>query len=102
MMMSFYRSYGRDGTAMVDCECQLFVIESHEFRRILRHFPEVKKHMKSNAEKRHMHHKEAVEDAKKRARERNIKGLKAELFQGHSPIINAFTPSSTPSKYAYK
>lgn len=80
MMMSYYKHFGRDGTAMVDCECQLFVIESHEFKRTLRHFPDVKKHMKSNAEKRHLHHKEAVEDAKKRVKERNIKGLKVELF----------------------
>lgn len=28
MMIKMYRNYGRDGTAIVDCECHLLVIES--------------------------------------------------------------------------
>lgn len=82
MMIKMYQNYGRDGTAIVDCECHLLVIESLPFRKTLKHFPLIKEQMVVIAKKRQMHHLNAINDAKKRAIEKGLKGLKAGLFTG--------------------
>jgi CRP-like cAMP-binding protein len=42
MFLREYKDIGRDGTAIVDSECHLLVIESYSFRKILSQFPEVR------------------------------------------------------------
>lgn len=41
MMLSHFRKIGRDGTAMVDCECHLLVMGGKELRMVLKHFVEI-------------------------------------------------------------
>ena len=60
IVLSKYRKRGRDGTAIVDSECHLFVIGSKELRQILRHFPEIDEELKKNAKKRGIHHKKSI------------------------------------------
>jgi hypothetical protein len=44
--------------------------------------------MKLIAKKRRDHHKKAIREAKKRALDKNLKGLKAQLFSGGKHILN--------------
>lgn len=42
MMLRHFKDKGRDGSAIVDSECHLLVMDAHELRHVLRHFKEVK------------------------------------------------------------
>lgn len=60
IILSRFKRKGRDGTAIVDSECHLFVIGSKELKQILRHFPEIEDELKRNAHKRRIHHKKSI------------------------------------------
>lgn len=60
-MLSHYRKIGRDGTAMVDCECHLLVMGFKELKTILKNFEEIEAQMKQTARKRRVHHERAIE-----------------------------------------
>lgn len=80
MFLKAYKDLGRDGTALVDCECSLLVMQSHEFRQYMKAFPVIRGHMKEISIRRSAHHLKAIEETKKRAAEKNLKGLNPELF----------------------
>ena len=88
MMLKHFKNKGRDGTAIVDSECHLLVMNSRELRIILRHFPIIEKQMKTTARKRRVHHEKAIEEAKKRAKDHKMKGVKAQLFQNGKHMLN--------------
>ena len=68
-----YLHIGRDGSAIVDSECQLQVIGGKELKGILKHFPDIKKVMKDIAKKRRGHHARGIEEAKKKYEEHKLK-----------------------------
>ncbi len=80
MFLKVYKDIGRDGTALVDCECSLLVMQSQEFRHYMKEFPVVRSQMKEISIRRRAHHMFAISEAKKRALEKNLKGLNPELF----------------------
>lgn len=80
MFLKMYKDLGRDGTALVDCECSLLVMQSQEFRHYMKEFPVIRSHMKEISVRRSTHHLKAIEETKKRAAEKNLKGLNPELF----------------------
>lgn len=60
-MLSHFRKIGRDGTAMVDCECHLLVMGCKELKTVLKNFEEIEAQMKQTARKRREHHEQAIE-----------------------------------------
>jgi hypothetical protein len=52
ILIPIYQNLGRDGTAIVDCECHLLVIQNRKLMRLLKKFPIVKEQMKAIAYKR--------------------------------------------------
>ena len=83
MMVRDYRFLGRDGSAIVDSECQLLVLTKPDLINILNLFPLVNKQMRHTAKKRRVHHMRAKEEARKNntADKNSSKLLKASLFQ---------------------
>jgi CRP-like cAMP-binding protein len=65
MMVRKYKVLGRDGSAIVDSECQLFVLNKHDLINILNLFPDVYEQMKQTANRRSEHHLRAMEEALK-------------------------------------
>lgn len=63
MMIREYKLIGRDGSAIVDSECQLFVLTKPDLIYVLNLFPEVHKQMKKTAKKRRDHHVLAKQEA---------------------------------------
>lgn len=88
MFLKIYKDLGRDGTALVDSECHLLVMQSHEFRYQMKHFPEVREQMKHIAKKRRVHHLNAIDEAKQRAIDKNLKGLNPHLFTRGKHILD--------------
>ena len=83
MMVREYRFLGRDGSAIVDSECQLLVLTKPDLINILNLFPLVNRQMRQTAKKRRLHHIGAKEEARKNntADKNSSKLLKASLFQ---------------------
>ena len=56
MMLKEYKDKGRDGTAIVDSECHLLIMDQKELSYVLKMFPKVRKDMRNTARKRKEHH----------------------------------------------
>lgn len=92
VLLKRYRRQGRDGTAIVDSECHLLVIGSKELKNILKYFKEVEQQMINTAKKRRTHHQKSIEEAKKRASEKNLKPIRiSNLIQSQHQSLNKIT-----------